>query len=176
MYYRVAIQTKGSAHWRWESTILSSLDTILRFLRLYRAFPQDRLRVFSSSSRESLHELLICESSGMESYSVTAAQFLRERLISSSDEGTRAGPVQEIRESRNAAYYRDIGSSLASRNDSESHSIGSVYGFDSRRLEVEYGAGGDHDLPYQFTLPHLWLQALAWVELRARVQCGKLEP
>jgi hypothetical protein len=48
MYYRVAIQV-DERDWRWVSTVLSSLDTIFRFLRLYRAFPQDRLRVFSCS-------------------------------------------------------------------------------------------------------------------------------
>src|SRR5579859_1930060 len=140
MYYRVAKQV-DERDWRWASTVLSSLDTIIRFLRLYRAFPQDRLWVFSSASRECLIEQLVCEKRGWGTYSVTAAQFLRERLIASSDEVTRAAPAQEIRESRNAASYRDVGSSLSSRCDLRPHRVESVYGLDSRRLEVEHGTG-----------------------------------
>jgi hypothetical protein len=56
MYYRVAIQLDPSALWQWKSTALSSLDALFRFLRLYRVLPQDRLRVFSSCSREEMHE------------------------------------------------------------------------------------------------------------------------
>jgi hypothetical protein len=51
MYYRVAIQVNLSPHWQWKSTLLGSLDAVFRWLRLYRPLPQDRLRVFSSSSR-----------------------------------------------------------------------------------------------------------------------------
>jgi hypothetical protein len=174
MYYRVAIQV-DERDWRWVSTVLSSLDTIFRFLRLYHAFPQDRLRVFSSSSRESLHEQLARENSGGESHSVTAAQFLRERLLSSSGEGTRAAPARQTREGQEAATCRDVGSSLSSGSDMSSWRVESAHGLDSRRLEVERGVGSDHDLPYQFTFPHLWLQALAWAKLLAKVQCG-LEP
>src|SRR5260370_21712076 len=101
MYYRVAIQV-DERDWRWVSTVLSSLDTIFRFLRLYRAFPQDRLRVFSSSSRESLHEQLARENSGRESHSVTAAQFLRERLLSSG-ERRQAALARQTRDDQAAA-------------------------------------------------------------------------
>jgi len=41
---------------------------------------------------------------------------------------------------------------------------------DKRREEIERGAGGDHDLPYRFTLPTSMPQVLAWVKLLARVQ------
>jgi hypothetical protein len=176
MYYRVAIQPQASTHWRWASTVLSSLDTTFRFLRLYRALPQDRLRVFSSASRASLHEQLAREKSGEESLSVTAAQFLRERLLSSLEEGSRAAPAQQTREGQKAASSRAIGSSLASGSDTRSQRAERVYGLDHRRLEVEQGTGGDHDLPYRFTLPHLWLETLAWVELHARVKSGKVKP
>src|SRR5260221_440254 len=81
MYYRVAIQVNQQPAWQWKSTVLSSLDTLFRFLRLYSALPQDRLRVFSSS-REGMDELLAHVNNGAESNSVTAAQFLQERKIS----------------------------------------------------------------------------------------------
>src|SRR5258708_33809356 len=80
MYYRVAIQVDAGPTWQWKSTVLSSLETLFQFLRLFRALPPDRLRVFSSS-REGLAELLEQENKGQASASVTAAQFLQERMI-----------------------------------------------------------------------------------------------
>ena len=47
---------------------------------------------------------------------------------------------------------------------------------DCKRLEVELGAGGDHDLPYRFAFPQMWQQKLAWSELLVRVQRGELQP
>src|SRR5215472_5892552 len=88
MDYRVAIQRQGDQldrplSWQWQSTVLSSLQTLLQFLRLYSALPQDHLRVFSSSSRENLEEQLMQENKGLSSHSVTAAQFLQALLIRS---------------------------------------------------------------------------------------------
>ena len=45
-----------------------------------------------------------------------------------------------------------------------------------RRLEIERGAGGDHDEPYAFALPLSWPQRLAWIRLMVKVQHGELEP
>ena len=39
-----------------------------------------------------------------------------------------------------------------------------------RRLELELGTGGDHDVPYTFALPPSMPQVLAWMRLLARVQ------
>ena len=83
MYYRVAIQVEPSPLWQWKATVLSSLNTVFQFLRLYRTLPQDHLRVFSCSSQEGLKEQFAQENSGRGSTSVTAAQFLQERMLSS---------------------------------------------------------------------------------------------
>jgi hypothetical protein len=86
MYYRVAlyqsaIQVNPSPTWQWKSTVLRELAAVFEFLRLHRALPQDRLRVFSSSSDEDLDEQLARENQGLGSPSVTAAQFLQEKTI-----------------------------------------------------------------------------------------------
>ncbi len=81
MYYRVAIQVDSFPTWQWKSTVLSELSTLFRFLRLYGALSQECLRVFSSSSREGLEEQLKQENQGLGSNAVTAAHFLRVRLI-----------------------------------------------------------------------------------------------
>jgi hypothetical protein len=45
-----------------------------------------------------------------------------------------------------------------------------------RREETECGAGSDHDLPYNFTLPDSWPQVSAWMRLLMRVRSGELQP
>src|SRR5258708_10379277 len=81
MYYRVAIQVDAQPPWKWQSTALSSLNIVLQWLQVYRAFPQERLRIFSSSSREALNEQLTHENQGLASTSVPATQFLQARGI-----------------------------------------------------------------------------------------------
>jgi len=83
MYYRVAIQGDVSPTWQWKSTTISSIDPLLQFLRRFHDLPQDHLRVFSSSSREEMSEQLVRENNGLGSHSVTAAQFLQERMLGS---------------------------------------------------------------------------------------------
>jgi hypothetical protein len=83
MYYRVAIQADASPTWQWKSTTLSSLDPLFQFLRRFHDLPQDHLRVFSSASRDELGEQLVGENNGLGSHSVTAAQFLQERMLGS---------------------------------------------------------------------------------------------
>jgi len=45
---------------------------------------------------------------------------------------------------------------------------------ESRRLELESGAGGDHDVPYRFVLPPSMPQVLAWMRLLASRERGEL--
>ncbi len=80
MYYRVAIYVDPSSTWQWKSTVLSSLHTLLQFLRLYRALPSDRLRVLFATSPERLYELLALENQGVGS-SAMAGEFLWDQLI-----------------------------------------------------------------------------------------------
>jgi len=96
MYYRIAIRWEGDQlnqppSWQWKSMVLSSLQALFQILRLYGPLPQDHLRVFSSSSRGSLEEQLAQENKGLSSHSVTAAQFLQQRMILS-PEGTWGTP------------------------------------------------------------------------------------
>ena len=44
-----------------------------------------------------------------------------------------------------------------------------------RRLEMELGAGGDHDCPYAWNMPSSALYPLAWTELRALREGGAFE-
>jgi hypothetical protein len=90
MYYRVAIQGDVSPTWQWKSTTISSIDPLLQFLRRFHDLPQDHLRVFSSSSREEMSEQLVRENNGLGSQSVTAAQFLQERMLGSQQQTSTA--------------------------------------------------------------------------------------
>ena len=172
MYYRVAwyqssIQAHPSPSWQWKSTVLSSLAALFQFLRLYQALPQDRLRVFSSSSFEDLDEQLVRENQGLGSSSVTATHFLQARGI------TPRGAVREAGASGAQAHERRT-SIPAETGGKPSESCMSP--LEQRREELERGAGGDHDLPYQFTLPTAMPQVLAWVKLLARVERRDFQP
>jgi hypothetical protein len=175
MFYRIAMQAGASPNWQWKSTPLSSLDAVLRFLRLYRALPQDRLRVFSSASREGLDELFLREQGTMGFHSVTATQFLRERLISPGDT-TRETSEQKTQENQEAISIEVVLSPSLYGSSKRTPTLNSVSRLDCKRLEIERGAGGDHDLPYHFALPHLWPQVRAWTELVVQIQRGELQP
>ncbi len=161
MYYRVAIQVHSSPTWQWKSTALSSLNILLQWLQFYRAFPRERWRIFSSSSREELNEQLVRENQGLGSTSVMATQFLQQRRI------TPPGVVREA--SAGGARASERTASIAAVTEPSPYE-GSKSRLDKRREELERGAGGDHDLPYRFTLPTSMPQVLAWVKLLARVQ------
>ena len=177
MYYRVAIQVDTAPTWQWKSTVLSELSTLFHFLRLFRALPHDQLRVFSSSERVGLAEQLEQENKGLASTSVTAAQFLRERML---HPPTAVRNISE-REGGTLLERRAI-AVISQPAVDERGGEGSVLEcrgmsvLERRREALESGPGGDHDLPYRFSLPLSLPQALAWMTLLARVQRGELQP
>ena len=181
MYYRVAwyqsaIQAHPSPAWQWKSTVLSELDALVQFLWLQRALPPDRLRVFSSSSSEDLDEQLTRENTGLGSPSVTAAHFLRERMIRPSEMtgSTSVDGAGEHQERPSIALSTTTGWNESSR---AAHSVAEreMSRLASRRLALELGSGGDHDVAYRFALPACLPQVLAWLGLLARRERGELQ-
>jgi hypothetical protein len=158
MYYRIAIQSQSSSACRWVSTPLGSLNSVLQWLRVYQSLPRDRLRVFESASREDLSGQLPCENSEGSSRSILAARF----LTAGSD-----GPCATARDTTNAAQNTGNFQAQALVRSGENF-------LDRRRHALECGAGGDHDLPYRFSLPVSMPQLLAWVNLLTRVEHGDL--
>jgi hypothetical protein len=186
MYYRVAlyqsaIQANPSPTWQWKSTVLRELAAVFEFLRLHRALPQDRLRVFSSSSDEDLDEQLARENQGLGSPSVTAAQFLQEKTIRY-PEMTRG--TLERDEGADRRWQPSLMGAIAARSHpsvKENGTAGNglvgtgMSALERRRLELELGPGGDHDVPYRFVLPAYMPQVLAWMRLLARIRRGELQ-
>ena len=188
MYYRVAfyqsaIQVNPSPTWQWKSTVLRELSAVFEFLRLHRALPQDRLRVFSSASDsdEDLDEQLARENQGLGSPSVTAAHFLQERLIRS-PEVARGTPERD--EGADRRWQPSLMGAIAARSHpsvKENGTAGNglvgtgVSALERRRLELEGGPGGDHDVPYRFVLPAQMPPVLAWMRLLARIRRGELQ-
>jgi hypothetical protein len=177
MYYRVAIQNRQSSIWQWKSTPLSSLHALFQWLQWYRAFPHDRLRIFASSSRESMNEQLAQENQGLGSTSETATHFLhRRRLRLPEASGETAAPG-----AHGYGQTTSIAVSIGARlNESSRATPGLDEKFkcsqEKRRLELELGAGADHDVPYRFALPASMPQVLAWIRLLARVQREEVQP
>jgi hypothetical protein len=174
MYYRVAIQGDSSPTWQWKSTTLSELSALFQFLRLYRTLGENRLRVFSSFSHEEMHEQLVRVNQGLESTSVTAAQFLQERLIGSPEMAWRTSTRGNERTTSFAVISEpSLGESSRGVNALDG---GGMSPLEKRREELEPGIGGDHDIPYRFTRPSSIPQVLAWMKLLVRVQDGTLQP
>ncbi len=175
MYYRVAIRANPSPLWQWKSTVLSELAAVFQFLRLYRALPQDRLRVFSCSSREEMNEQLVRENQGLLSTSVTAAQFLQERMIGSQEVGWGAsGCHARGNERMTSIALVTEPSPNKSSTGAQSPDEGGASSLEKRRVELERGAGGDHDIAYRFMLPTSMPQVLAWAKLLVKLQDGDL--
>jgi hypothetical protein len=166
MYYRVAIQVDASPTWQWKSTALSSLNILFHWLQYYRVFPHDRLRIFSSPSQETLKEQLVRENQGLGSFSIPVTRFLQERGIAPKEEG-RQTAVGGMRTNERPVPF--------ATETSPSQVESSASPLDKRREELERGAGGDHDLPYRFTLPISMPQVLAWLTLQVMVQQGDLQ-
>ncbi len=167
MYYRIAIQVDAQPTWKWQSTALSSLNSLLQWLQVYRVFPHERLRIFSSSSPEELNEQFARENQGLFSPGVPATQFLQERRIAPQ------GAVREASKHRTRANERTASTLALTEPSPDESCMGPL---EKRREELERGAGGDHDLPYRFTLPTSMPQVLAWMRLMGRVQRGEVEP
>jgi len=124
------------------------------------------LRIFSSTSPQELNEQLAQANQGLFSASVPTPQFLQERKIALQGAVRQASPRGTQADEPTASIPAKPSLSPAERGMSP---------LDWRREEIERGGGGDHDLPYQFTLPTSLPQILAWVKLLARVQRGDFQ-
>lgn len=177
MYYRVAIQGDLSPSWQWKSTSLSELSVLFQWLRLYRTLPHDCLRIFSCSSREDMDEQLVRENQGLGSTSVTVAQFLQERMIGSREVG-RGALAQRIQANEQTTSLAVDTEPLLGESSRELQTLDErgISPLEKRRRDLERGTGGDHDLPYRFTLPTAMPQGLTWVKLLVRVHNGDLQP
>jgi hypothetical protein len=176
MYYRVAIQLDSTPLWWWKSTALRSLDALFQWFRLYRGLPHNSLRVFSSPSRERMDEQLTLENLGYGSTSVTATQFLQARMITSLEMKQEA-LTGDIQENKQTTPTTTIIKTLSDKSSKIAQTLDErgISASDKRRGELEHGNGGDHDIPYQFTLPAAMPQTLAWVKLLTRVQNGTVQ-
>ncbi|HZR40340.1 MAG TPA: hypothetical protein VFB12_09515 [Ktedonobacteraceae bacterium] len=173
-YYRLALQDPQTSRWIWKTTPLTSLQAVFQLLRIYGALPQDHIRVFTASSKEDLSEMLRCENNNLVSGSVTAAQFSCERNIQVREQ---VPCTLECRTAELSIQQTTVTSCIPLReHNTTSGSPGSsgMSSLDKRRLELECGAGGDHDTPYIFILPNSMPQVIAWIALLVKVQDGEL--
>ena len=130
IYYRLALPRSQSATWHWKSSPLTSLDSVLGWLHLYRCVPREHIRVFLSSSPEQMEAMLSWANQGLFSTAITVDQLWDKHRMS---------------------------------------------WIEVRRLELEMGAGGDHDCPYTWNSPASSPYVLAWSKLLARRERGEFE-
>ena len=177
MYYRVAIQADSSSILEWKSSVLSELSALFQWLRLHQALRYDRLRLFSCSSREELIDQLMQENEGLGYTSVTAAQFLEKRGISSPK--MRQGTLEHSARGEEAMASTTV-TTIPSLNEisREAHALPmqGMSALERRRVELEFGTADDHDVPYTFALPASWPAVLAWMKLLTKVHAHELQP
>src|SRR5260221_665381 len=121
---------------------------------------------------------------GLYSPSVTAAQFLRERMLRPPTAGVvpRFIVGNSLEREGGTELQRGAIAVISQPAVNERGGEGSVLesrgmsALERRREELESGPGGDHDLPHSFSLPLSLPQVLAWMTLLARVQRGELHP
>jgi hypothetical protein len=82
IYYRVALQESQSATWRWKSSLLTSLDTVLGVLNMYRCMPRERIRVFLCTSTGQMDEMLSRANQGLLSTAITVDQLWDKHCMS----------------------------------------------------------------------------------------------
>lgn len=164
-FYRLAVQEHQTAKWVWKSTALTSLVAVLHLLRIYSPIPAERIRVFSSTCLEEIAEMLNRENDGLISGSLTADEFLRARRLCVQSVSAQETVKKLVRHSTAVAIDRPL------QNDcpvSYLDSASSINLLDQRRLHIELGSGGDHDIPYRFSLPVSTPQLLAWMRLQGK--------
>ena len=155
IYYRLALLKPRTMLWDWKTAILTSSLAVFHWLKIYSIFPQDQIRVFSSQDVSELEEMLRSENCGVPSGSVTAEQFLRERLIIKNEQLPVSFSIPPSDDS--------IHSVLFPQRKKEAKAI-----LDKKRLELEWGPGGDHDIPYYYALPTSRPLMQAWLRLQEK--------
>jgi hypothetical protein len=173
IYYRLAVQEYETSKWAWKSTPLTSLVAVLHLLRMYSPIAPARIRVFSSTCKEDLSEMLHRENDGLESGSLTAGEFLRERRLSVRDVSASETIERLVRRTTGVLVDSSAREDHPSSQTAHAGRLGSL---DQRRLQIEMGSAGDHDTPYRFSLPGSTPQLLAWTRLLVRAQAGDLQP
>ena len=156
--------------------MLASLDALFGFLKLYSMVPSDHIRIFFSSSVEYLHLMLDRENTGLASNSITAEQLLKGRRSINSLEMTLLETELGTIECKEMVATSVSATQPLKERHVYAQSGKSSSPLDIRRLELELGSTGDHDLPYTFTLPTSMPQTLAWADLLVKVYMGILEP
>ncbi len=82
IYYRIALLGSQSATWRWRSGPLTSLDSVLGLLNIYRCMPRERIRVFLSTSAEHMDEMLSRANQGFFSTGINVDQLWDKHYMS----------------------------------------------------------------------------------------------
>ena len=167
-YYRIAGRLRGdpAPPWRWRTTRLDSLQALWAHLQCYRWPQHTELRVFLASSAERLEALLARANAGELSTSLAAEDITPGQPLPGGALGAAAGANEPEEPAHEDAHPGVEGVRPREQRENLDH-------LDLRRLELEGGAGGDHDLPYTFAWPGFWPDALAWLRLTRRVRPGE---
>lgn len=74
IYYRIALQGGQPATWHWKSIAFTSLHGVLATLKPYQNTPEERIRIFLSTSLEQMDEMLSRANQNLPSTAVRVKQ------------------------------------------------------------------------------------------------------
>ena len=125
---------------------------------------------FSAQKDQQVTEIVACATRGMHE----AAQSVQQKA----DNATWAKEAWEKHQALQA-NQKEAGGVTASPLHSHLVTAGTLSSLgmslqEKKRLEIELGPGGDHDMPYLFTLPISLKERLAWIRLQKQVQAEEL--
>lgn len=163
VYFRAAIKVGETSRWQWKSTLLTSLDAVYGFLRMYERVEKERIRVFFASSPVFLKEMLWRENNDQVTNSLLAGQFYRAKGKIDMLEMVRLeSEVVGQLENREPMSSTIVMEPVLERNE-----------IDPLPMSYEQGT---YDAPYMFTLPTGTQEILIWARLMTSVQSGVLVP
>jgi len=176
-FYRVALEVNHASTRSGSQPYSVSLEAVFGWLRMHRALPQERLRVFSSPSREELDEHWRGRT-GTRLHSGDGSALPPGKGNSRTcggKGGTSTGNTHVPGDSSACCRHTTVMGWEEQKEDQSCTSRACVR-LERKREEFERGTGGDHDTPYRFTLPTSMPQVLAWVKLLVRVHDDELQP
>lgn len=164
IYYRIAARVQPCDPWQWRSTILTSLDSVMSFLRLHDRMVQQRMQISFASQPAILNIMLDRFNDRLPANVISIEQIFACNM--KIDTLAMALLEAELGVSERVFAKSGIQVRQEHTNLYQSEQMCSV----SMPLVLEQS----YDEPYLFTLPSTLREMHVWTNLLARVQRGEL--
>lgn len=161
MYYRVAEKESEREFWKWKSSYMQSLNSLVQWMKVFRVGADDCIKVLFAKSKNELQDQIKALNSGEDTGISAREFFVKNKLI-----------TIEQREIKSIQWSE---SSQPFFRSSQPHIVQPMDVLEHKRLEQEKGSGGNIDYPYRFSLPVESKVLIKWAELLGKYLRGEVE-